>query len=87
MLKTSEFNSIFADQEMERRGKEREKKEVRNIQDELYHNYIENPQVYRPAERDTDVYEEGPQTVLEMGGDRRKELYLLGLEIDRLKRE
>ena len=36
MLKTTEFDSIFADQEMDRRGKEREKKEIRSMQEELY---------------------------------------------------
>ena len=57
---------------MDRRGKERQKKEVRSMQEELYQNYVENPQVYRPAERDQIEEIEGPQTVLEMGGDRRK---------------
>ena len=56
------------------------------MQEELYENYIQNPQAYRPAERDhhePDV----PETVLEMGGDRMKELYLLDLQIDRLKKQ
>jgi hypothetical protein len=65
MLRTTEFSSIFAEQEMDRRGKERQKKEVRSIQEELYQNYIENPQVYTPAQRDRGHEElEGPHTVL-----------------------
>ena len=52
----------------------------------MYQNYVENPQVYLPAEKD--VREVGePETILEMGGNQMKELYLLDLEINRLKRE
>jgi hypothetical protein len=63
MLKTNEFDSIFSNQEFDRRGKEREKKEIRTMQEQLYQNYVENPQLYRPAERDIDV-SAGPHTIL-----------------------
>ena len=87
MLRTTEYHSIFAEQEINRRGQEREKKQNRSIQEQLYQNYVENPQIYRPAEKDYEVTE-GPQTVLEMGGkNNMKQMYLLDLEIDRLKKE
>lgn len=52
MLKTNEFHSIFAEQEIDRRGEERGKREARKIQEDLFKNYVENPQIYTPAERD-----------------------------------
>ena len=32
LLKTTEFDSIFSNQEMDRRGKEREKKQIKSMQ-------------------------------------------------------
>ena len=48
------------------------------MREELYRNYISDPDYYKPAERDVGSE---PISVLEIDTNRQKEIYLLDLEI------
>jgi hypothetical protein len=53
------------------RDQAREKREAKKIQEQLYEQYIEQVNIYQPAERDLDQSEERPQTILELGDKNR----------------
>lgn len=64
----------------------RSQKESKSIQDALYKNYVEEVNLYQPPERDND-HNYKPETVLSLDENRMKEIYLLDLEIGRLRHE
>lgn len=87
-LPSSEFASIFSEEEVRLRDAAREKREAKKIQEQLYEQYIEQVNMYQPAERDAGHSEERPHTILELGDQNRmREMYLLDLELGKLKEE
>ena len=61
----------MAEEEGRRRDEKREERRNRQMREELYKNYISDPEWYKPAERDVEG-EEGRVTVLEIDDSRQK---------------